>query len=939
MRGGALKKCECSFVFTNIRSFFPKKDDLCSVINDSNADIIVLTETWLNSKITTPELFQCNKQYVVYRSDRTGRIGGGVLLAVNESIDCFSVPINTNLELIWCCLTLSFKKILLGVCYRSPSSDSSFCDDLYDCLNQITTRFHGAEIMLLGDFNFPTIVWSHINPFSYPASAEADRFISICSDFGITQIVSRPTRVTPHTSSLLDLILTSSADNVSTVTHIPGLSDHDILHFTLTITQPKMHRQKQKFRDYKKANYTAINSELSSFLDTFLPLHLERCVETNWSIFKNKIADLVTKYVPLRTVYTKNKAPWYNTYLNRLSNKKKRLFRTAKHSLKQTHWLAYKKAANSYLSALRSAKSSFFNCTLPTLLKANPKRFWYTIRGSTNKPTISLLTCSGDSVPTHLCATILNDTFTQSFSSPKIPDQMPAISPTNYHFMDPIAFDATGIKSVIKKSKPKVSCGVDEINIIFLQNTVEYCSIILQCIYSQSYNSGTIPRDWKTGKVIPIHKTGSTHDPHNYRPISLTSVPCKIMEHVIYTHLVTFLENNNFFTVTQHGFRKHFSCDTQLISFTNDLHVNLDSGFLTDCIFLDFSKAFDKVNHALLLYKLSVINIDPAVINWIRAFLTSRVQFVTVNDANSPSAPVDSGVPQGSVLGPLLFLIYINDLPTHVSSKMCLFADDCVLYRKIIHHSDIMTTQKDLNSINEWCRTWRMELNINKCKSMRISRTNVMSPTYLLNNTPLECVTSYRYLGVHITNNLSWKTHIDHITAKANRTLGYIRRNFSLAPSSLKLLLYTTYIRPQLEYASSVWDPGHVTLIHSLEAIQNRSARFILNNYQRTASITNMKAFLHLPLLSTRRKISRLCLFHKTFYHNTYLRSLWVQPPSYISSRLNHRQKVHLPHCNTVSYSHSFIPQTSKEWNYLPASLTCITDTDNFKLAVQGLIL
>lgn len=676
----------------------------------------MLTETWLNSKITNSELFECENHYTVYRSDRTARIGGGVLLAVKESINCSLVPINTNLELIWCCLTISFKKIILGVCYRSPSNDLSFCDDLHDSLNLITMRFPGVQIILLGDFNFPNIVWSHSLPFSNPTTGEANRFVSVCSDFGLSQIVKLPTRVTQKKSSLLDLILTSSTDNISTATHMPGLSDHDVLLFTITTPHQKIKRERKKFRDYKKANYEAINNELCLFLDTFLPNYLERSVETNWVIFKNKIGELTTKYVPLRTVYANNKSQWYSTYLNRLSNKKKRLFRTAKLYATPSHWLAYKNAAGSYLRALKSAKSSFLNCTLPNLLKANPKRFWEIVRGNAHQNRISLLTSSGDPVAEHLCSTLLNVTFASSFSAPSLPDPMPQISPTDYHLMDPIAFGSTGIKAIIHKLKSKASFGVDEINTIFLKNTAEYCSIILEHIYSQSYNSSTLPYDWKTGRVIPIHKSGPSHDPQNYRPISLTSVPCKVIEHIIYTHLVNFLENNNFFTAMQHGFRKNFSCDTQLIAFTNFLHANLDHGFLTDCIFLDFSKAFDKVNHALLLHKLSVLNIDSAVINWIRAFLTSRVQFVTANDANSSLVPVDSGVPQGSVLGPLLFLIYINDLPTNVSSKICLFADDCVLYRKVTDTADISLIQEDLNNITKWCRLWRMELNVKNVK-------------------------------------------------------------------------------------------------------------------------------------------------------------------------------------------------------------------------------
>lgn len=448
-----------------------------------------------------------------------------------------------------------------------------------------------------------------------------------------------------------------------------------------------------------------------------------------------------------------------------------------------------------------------------------------------------------------------------------------------------------------------------------------------------------LPLDWKTGKIIPIHKSGDTHHPFNYRPISLTSVPCKIMEHVIYTHLINFLDDNNFFTPHQHGFRKNFSCETQLLTFTNDLHSNLNAGFTTDCIFLDFAKAFDKVCHALLLHKLSILNMDPTLLKWICSFLTSRVQFVSANECTSSLAPVGSGVPQGSVLGPLLFLIYINDLPINISSKICLFADDCVIYRKISNNCDVTALQTDLNNITDWCSTWKMQLNIKKCKTMRVSRTNSGSPNYSLTNISLECVTSYPYLGVTITNNLSSKTHIDIIVSKAHRTLGYLRRNFSRAPSSLKQLLYTTYVRSQLEYASSIWDPWHSTLIHTLEAIQNRSARFILNNFNRTASVTHMKCLLNLPLLSNHRKHSRICLFHKIYYHNTLLHTLWIRPAPFISSRRDHNQKVSISHFNTIMGANSFLPKTSKDWNSLSPSLTGIINPLLFRNTLENELL
>lgn len=268
--------------------------------------------------------------------------------------------------------------------------------------------------------------------------------------------------------------------------------------------------------------------------------------------------------------------------------------------------------------------------------------------------------------------------------------------------MDPIDFAYACLKAIIDNLKLTSSCGIDGIK-KFLKNTSAYCFIILQCLFSQSYNSGTLPKDWKMGKIVPLHKSGDANNLSNYRPITLTSVPSKIMEHVIFSHLVEFLEENCFFCLNQHAFRKGFSCETQLLKLTNDLHVCLDSGYSVDCMFLDFAKAFDKVNYSLLLYKMSALNIDPTLLNWVLHFLTSRVQFVTANDNDSPLIPVDSGIPQESVLGPILFLIYVNDLPNNISSQICLFADDCVIYRKVSNDTDTLSIQADLNNISQWC--------------------------------------------------------------------------------------------------------------------------------------------------------------------------------------------------------------------------------------------
>lgn len=266
----------------------------------------------------------------------------------------------------------------------------------------------------------------------------------------------------------------------------------------------------------------------------------------------------------------------------------------------------------------------------------------------------------------------------------------------------------------------------------------------------------------------------------------------------------------------QHGFRPGYSCETQLFHFTTDLHLNLDSSFQTDVIYLDFSKAFDRVPHQRLLAKLSCLCLDPLILTWIRCFLSGRCQFTVIDNVHSPTTEVLSGVPQGSVLGPLLFLIFINDLPSSISSSIRLFADDCVLYRRITTSNDQLLLQNDLDRIEDWCSTWLMKLNVSKCKYMQVTRKRTnLSYAYSLYSTTLSQVESYRYLGIHITSKLTWSEHITKIAADASKSLGFIRRHLSFSPPSIRSLAYKTFVRTKLEFGSPIWNPHQAYLIDS----------------------------------------------------------------------------------------------------------------------------
>lgn len=332
-----------------------------------------------------------------------------------------------------------------------------------------------------------------------------------------------------------------------------------------------------------------------------------------------KVSDLTEKYIPVHSISSSHNAPWYTSNLKRLSNKKKRMYRSAKLSGNDARWAAYKLANDNYVAALRSAKENFFRTILPTVLVTDNKKFWRTINPRDNN-IVRLTDTDGAAIPPEECAKTFNETFVRNFSfSENV--CLPPLETFNYIDMFPIIIEASGVAKLIKTLKVSSAPGCD-ISPKFLHSTCAYSSIILTKIFQQSLDDGCLPADWTVGKVIPIHKSGNKNSPLNYRPISLTSISCKILEHVRFSHVVNFLQSNSFFTRSQHGFRKSYSCETQLVSFTHKLHAILDRSSSADCICLGFSKAFDKVCHKLLLHKLRQLNIEPKLLAWLEIFLT-----------------------------------------------------------------------------------------------------------------------------------------------------------------------------------------------------------------------------------------------------------------------------------------------------------------------------
>ncbi len=455
-----------------------------------------------------------------------------------------------------------------------------------------------------------------------------------------------------------------------------------------------------------------------------------------------------------------------------------------------------------------------------------------------------------------------------------------------------------------------------------------------------------MPKRWKRANITAIFKKNDPTIPPNYRPISLLDTLSKVLERCVYNHCYEHL--HSMFHYLQHGFLRGRSTNTQLLVVYHQILECIASGQEVDAIYLDFSKAFDKVQHNLLLLKLKSYGISDPTLSWFGSYLSERQQRVVINGHSSDWLPVTSGVPQGSILGPLLFLIYINDLPTYLenNSSIALYADDSKLFRPIYLPNDSFSLQKDLDSLSHWGENWAMAFNVSKCKVVHFSRKklpsvhHLMSKNYYLSGNQLENVPNISDLGITITNNLSWSKHIEEIVSKANRTLGLVKRLCrDIKDTNTRKLLYCTVVRPKLEYCSSLWSPytGKHRLL--IENVQRRATRFILN-YPKDMSYPLRLQKLRLLPLEFRREISDLTLLFKSRnglitmdvnkYLNTYVycyRTRNYDPNNY-NLIIKHKQDY---------FRKSFFTRVAELWNTLPSNLKTCNSITLFKTKITNL--
>ena len=504
-----------------------------------------------------------------------------------------------------------------------------------------------------------------------------------------------------------------------------------------------------------------------------------------------------------------------------------------------------------------------------------------------------------------------------------------------YPPMPDIEIGRDGVLKLLKKINPNKASGPDMIPARILKDLAEELAPFLTEIFQRSLADGEVPMDWRSANVTAIFKKGDRFKASNYRPVSLTSLCCKLQEHIIVSNTMKHLEHHKILTDCQHGFRARRSCETQLVTLCHELADSLDKNKQTDMVILDFSKAFDRFPHQRLLIKLRHYGIQGTTFQWIQSFLSSRNQQVVVDGATSDKVPGISGVPQGTVLGPLLFLLFINDLPACVESKTRLFADDCIIYRNVKTIKDCQELQNDLFKLTVWEQKWGMLFHPDKCNSMQVTRSrNPLMFKYSLKGQDLEAFNTAKYLGVDLSNNLSWNSHIDRTAKKANSMLGFLRRNLRINNSDTKTAAYKTLVRPNLDYCASVWSPYTATGKQKIEMVQRRAARYATNRYHNTSSVTDMLQDLDWESLESRRVKIQLTLLFKVIQDLENISAAAYLMPASTRTRANHTKKLRQISSRSDAYKFSFFPRTIPVWNSLPATVAEAPDLVSFK---QGL--
>ena len=890
-------------------------------------DVIGVTESWINT-VHRDYLAEFSiPGYSLFSCERNEREGGGVLLYVRTNLHPITKSTTkiTNINASFTQLNLQSRKIVIGIIYRPPGQSVATDNELYEQLADICCE---NETVIFGDFNLPIRRWgdplnSHTGHSLYTNLLESSLY----------QLVEQPTRG----ENILDLVLTTNENVVGNVKVGPEFSssDHRVITFSIQGNKSRVKESKEKVPDYQRANYRKLRNIIAQ--NDWSELSGNISINEAWLIFTSNLNKAVDASVPLRNRRSiiNSKPKWWNTEIKNSLIAKKRAFQKFKLTQLNNDKIEHDRLRRHTKALIKKSKKNL-ELHIANSSKSNPKEFFSYIRKKKTLPSeIGPLKMQNGEYTENdtMMANILNNYFSTVFTQEVNSEQQPTPRTQNdNNFLNTFKFEESEILQAISNIKVNKTPGPDRISPRILKEAKNELVKPLSILFNKSLNTGKVPDEWKLANVTPIFKKGSKAEAQNYRPISLTSVVGKLMESLIRDKTVAFLESNNIIKDSQHGFRNKRSCLTNLLDFFHHVYNQFDNTRAVDIIYLDFQKAFDKVPHKRLINKLKAHGITGDLVSWIEDWLSGRKQRVVINGKSSEWTIVSSGVPQGSVLGPILFIIYINDIDENINCKISKFADDTKIANKADSVTQRQLLQRDLDTLVEWSRTWLMNFNFDKCHVLHIGNSNPRV-NYKMGNASLKSVQREKDLGVVISADLKHSNQCTEVVKIANKLVGFIGRSFTFKTEEIILTLYNSLVRPHLEYNVQFWSPYYKKDIEKLERIQRRLTKMVprLRNKPYEERLKELNLFT----LSKRRLRGDLITLFKIFKGFTNM-----NPDNFLTiDRSNFTRnngfKIIGKRFKTNEAKHFFFNRIINIWNGLPSNVVDSGTIETFKSRVD----